>query len=127
MRKLLYLCAIVLVVSSCDNLFEPKLRPTPDSELGDDFKLYESWIDMSQTNRFNESLFCNDWILSKVTYERYMDGVLTETEDITDTFAKDWFSLKDDHTIRTSIPVTPYFKDKSGKHCFMILEYTVKR
>lgn len=127
MRKLLYLCAIVLVVSSCDNLFEPKLRPTPDPELGDDFKLYESWIDMSQTNRFNESLFCNDWILSKVTYEKYLDGVLTETEDITDTFAKDWFSLKDDHTIRTSIPVTPYFKDKSGKHCFMILGYTVKR
>lgn len=123
----MYLCAIVLVVSSCDNLFEPKLRPTPDSELGDDFKLYESWIDMSHTDRFNESLFCNDWILSKVTYERYLDGVLTETEDITDTFAKDWFSLKDDHTIRTSIPVTPYFKDKSGKHCFMILEYTVKR
>lgn len=40
------------------------------SDLGE-FELIAGFIDLSQQNKYNESLFCNDWILSKVTREHY--------------------------------------------------------
>lgn len=98
--------AVVQIVASCDKTVEQKLPPTPDPELGEDFAAMEPWIDMSKTNQFNESLFCNDWILSKVTYEIYVDGVLTETKDATDMWAVQEYSIFEDHTIRT--------KDRKG-------------
>ena len=102
MKRIFNICAIFLIVACCENtLIDNDLQPTSDAELGDNFKAFESWIDMSQTNRFNESLFCNDWTLSKVTYETYVDGILTETQDATDWWSKMEYSIKDDHTLRS--------------------------
>jgi hypothetical protein len=170
-KRLFYLLAIALLAVGCDELFDPTLRPTPDPELGEEFKAMEHWIDMSQTNKFNESLFCNEWTLSKVTMETYVDGVLTETEDRKVSTKE--LSIKKDYTVtiknstlkgiwlyshntimwklnngsyysyevveaKTDAlslkeedlpvggPVTPYFKDKSGKHRFFVYEYTPK-
>lgn len=77
--------------------FGADLSPTPDPDLGTMFKSMESWIDMSQTNKFNESLFCNDWILSKVMLETYVDGVLTEAKDCTDKWAVMEYTFNNDH------------------------------
>ena len=102
MKRIFNICAIFLIVTCCENtLIDNDLQPTSDAELGDNFKAFESWIDMSQTNRFNEGLFCNDWTLSKVTYETYVDGILTETQDATDWWSKMEYSIKEDHTLQS--------------------------
>jgi hypothetical protein len=73
--------------------------PTPDSDLGE-FELIAGFIDLSQQNKYNESLFCNDWILSKVSREHYVDGVLQDTEDATSWWSKMQYTIRNDHTIR---------------------------
>jgi hypothetical protein len=73
------------------------LRPTPDPDLGENFEEIAFFIDLSQTNKFNESLFCNEWTLSKVTMETYVDGVLTETEDRKVSTKE--LSIKKDYTV----------------------------
>ena len=182
MKRLFYLFAIALLAVGCDELFDPTLRPTPDPELGEEFKAMEHWIDMSKTNQFNESLFFNEWTLSKITMETYIDGVLTKTEERADLFHASELSIRKDYTvtIKNTLnpdkpqistlegvwlyshntimwklnngsyynyevaeakadalslkeeslpdggPVTLYFKDKSGEHCFFVYEYTPK-
>ncbi len=183
MKRLFYLFAIALLAVGCDELFDPTLRPTPDPELGEEFKAMEPWIDMSKTNQFNESLFFNEWTLSKITEETYVDGVLTKTKERADLFHARELSIRKDHTMsikNTSNPdkpqiitlegvwlyshntimwkllhngsyyhyevaeakadalslkeelllfgdpVTLYLKDKSGKHLFLVYEYTPK-
>ena len=101
MRRIFNLCAIFVLTISCEKNIETNLQPTPDAELGEDFKIFESWIDLTQTNQFNESLFVNNWILSQVTRETYVDGVLTKTQDVTDLWATSEYSIMEDHTIRT--------------------------
>ena len=101
MKRLFYLLAIALLAGGCDELFDPTLRPTPDPELGEDFKAMEHWIDMSKTNQFNESLLYNDWVLTKITQETYFDGVLTDTKDVTsDRYGTKGYSIKANHTLR---------------------------
>lgn len=164
--QVLSLWAVVLFsISSCD-----EMRPTPDAKFKGEFEGLLNYIDKSQRNKFNESLFCNDWVLTKVIKEIYVDGVLTDTSDYTHIFGKNEFTLCEDHTIKKSgskgpwqyshniivwkihgsyytyevvesradalhlkeesFPqggrVTPYYKDKSGRHRFLIYEYTVK-
>ena len=45
---------------------------------------YKDMYDFSQKNKFDASLFFNDWILTKVYYDTYRDGELVVREDITD-------------------------------------------
>lgn len=100
-RITLIIASMILAFVACDSdsTSESDLAPTPDPELGVMFKGLEYWIDMSQTNQFNESLFCNDWILSKVMLETYVDGVLTKTQDYTDRWAVMEYTFNDDHTM----------------------------
>lgn len=70
-----------------------------DPGLNDEFADMEWWIDMSQHNRFNERYFYNDWKGSKMLREVYVDGVLQSSEDRTDFWGKESFTLNKDHTI----------------------------
>ena len=66
---LLAFAVFVSVLGSCNK------APTPDPELGE-FQTCSSLINLSQKNKFNESLFCNkDWVLYGARYEKYHDGV----------------------------------------------------
>ena len=75
-------------------------------DLGE-FERLRSSIDMSQTNRFDESLFSNDWMAKKWGGEFYVDGVLDDSDIVEDTGPlKVTLSLRDDHTVT--------FKNKDG-------------
>ena len=67
-------------------------------DLGE-FEAIKNGIDMTQNNKYDESRFCKDWVLSKVLYETYVDGVLEKTEDHTDYWGKMEYSLRNDHTM----------------------------
>lgn len=107
MKRLFYLLAIALLAVGCEEIFNPTLPPTPDPDLGEQFKTMEFWIDMSQTNKFNESLFFNEWTLSKVTMETYVDGVLTETEERADLFHARELSIRKDYTVSIKNTLNP--------------------
>ena len=69
-----------------------------DPDLGE-FKSCERSIDMTQKNKYEETLFCNDWIISKVYYETYVDGHLQSKEDQTDKWIGQDFCFKSDHSM----------------------------
>ncbi len=160
--KLLAFAIIVSVLGSCSK------APTPDPDLGE-FQLLSAGIDMSQKNKFNESLICNkEWVLSSVKLERYLNGVLQESKNTGVPEARYYF--RNDHTVRffDGVPDgtwlyshnylmwvrygathywyevisvsadalqvreeevymasnrTPYFKDNSGSHSFIVYDY----
>lgn len=45
---------------------------------------YKDKFDFSQKNKFDATLFINDWIVTKVYYDTYRDGELVVREDFTD-------------------------------------------
>lgn len=94
-QVLLLLSIVLFSIASCE-----KMRPTPNAKLKGEFEVFKKWIDKSKRNKFNESLFCNNWVRSKVIEEIYVDGVLTETRDITHIFTISEFTLYEDHTIK---------------------------
>ena len=85
----IFLSIMVLFTASCSNI-------ETNSDLVKDV---ESWIDMSQRNKFKKSDFEGDWILDKVVYETYVDGVLTDAEDITTCWATMEYSFHSDGTM----------------------------
>lgn len=75
MKKLfLFAAAILFLLCACEKKDEP--------DLGE-FRDWESYIDMSQKNRFDESLFWKEWAVDKVYRETYVDGELRFKEDHT--------------------------------------------
>lgn len=62
-------------------------------------KKVEYWIDMSQSNKCDQSKFVGDWVLTKVDYEVYVDGELTETTDITSHWGAMEYSFNSDGTM----------------------------
>ena len=74
------------------------LPPTPDQPLGE-FEEIASFVDLSKTNQFNESLLCNTWIIERVLLETYYDGVYDNTKDLGWTYPEDrFFRFDSDHT-----------------------------
>ena len=88
-KTLLALFAAVALCCSCEKA---------DPELGE-FQVFESYIDMSQTNKFRESFLYKHWTLSKVTYETYVDGVLVDSRDDTQGWGLMEYSFRSDHTM----------------------------
>ena len=86
----------------------------------DEFKIDGRWIDTSQNNKFDESLLFNSWILSKVTYETYIDGVLTRSSDQTGTWGKSVYTFRGNHSMT-------FGKDASGvwlyAHNYLFMRY----
>lgn len=120
MKKLFLFAATILsLLCSCEKMDEPDLGKFQD---------WESYIDMSQKNQFDESLFCKEWDVDKVYREIYVDGKIKYKEDYTDAVIP-WpnFVFNDDHSLshgedrgywlyshnylmwRTSIPLFMYF------------------
>ena len=67
MRKLFLLSvAILSLLFSCGKMEDPDLGA---------FKRWEPYLDMSLQNKFDESLFCKQWVYDKVYTEVYIDGV----------------------------------------------------
>ena len=69
-----------------------------DSELGE-FQSCERSIDMTQKNKYEETLFCNDWIISKVYYETFVDGDLQSKEDQTNKWIGHKACFRIDHSM----------------------------
>ena len=115
MKKLLILSLSLLsaLICSCD-LLE---IPTKDPELGE-FSGLEYFIDMSQTNKFNESSFCKTWVLSSSSQQIYIDGSLESTADFDLWMPQCTF--RKDHTMT--------FGDTEGKwlysHNYILLNYS---
>lgn len=65
---------ILSLLFSCGKLEDPDLGKFQD---------WESYIDLSQKNRFDESLICKEWVVDKVYKEVYVDGKLQFKEDHT--------------------------------------------
>lgn len=86
----LLVAIVVSMLCSCNK--------TEDPDLGE-FQHCEHLIDMSQQNKFEETLFCKEWIISEVYYETYVDGVLQSAEDHTESHAGFTVSFQDDHTL----------------------------
>ena len=95
MKKVALLFATFVSVFSvsCSKL---GIGPTKDPNLGE-FQAFEVLMDMSQKNKYNESRFYGDWVLSKVTLEKYQDGVLESTEDDHGFWDKDRRSFRKGH------------------------------
>ena len=76
-------------------------------DLGE-FERLRSSIDMSQTNRFDESLFSNDWMAKEWGAEIYVDGVFNDSDIVENTgMLTVSLSLREDHTVT--------FRNKEGK------------
>ena len=75
MKKLfLVLTAFLSLLFSCEKVEDP--------DLGS-FRSWEPYLDMSQKNRFDESLFCKEWVVRKRYLETYVDGIIQFKEDHT--------------------------------------------
>ena len=85
----LFLSIMLLFTASCSKM-ETNSDLVKDVEWG---------IDMSQRNKFKMSDFEGDWILDKVVYETYVDGVLTDAEDITTCWVTMEYSFHSDGTM----------------------------
>lgn len=92
MKKVAILVCLLLasVLFSCEKIEDPGLGT---------FQEMEDVIDMSKTNQYKESNLCRHWVLYKVMYERYVDGVLQSTEELTGKVLGNEFTLNRDHTI----------------------------
>ena len=49
-------------------------------ELGEEFQSFGGRIDLSQSNKFDEALFCGTWVLDKMGVDVYVDGQLQSSE-----------------------------------------------
>lgn len=87
---LLLVATVVSLLYSCAKTEEP--------DLGE-FQHCEHLIDLTQQNKYDETLFCKEWVLSKVYYETYVDGILQSAEDHTESDAGFTISFHDDHTM----------------------------
>lgn len=92
----LALLSLSFFICSCNK----EQNSSPDAADLGEFQLIAGYIDLSLQNQYNESLFCNDWVLAKVTRERYVDGVLKETTDVTQWWSKMEYIIRNNHTIR---------------------------
>ena len=97
MRKLILFAFAVIsfLLCACEKMEDPDLGK---------FQNWESYLDMSQKNQFDESLFCKEWDVDKVYREIYVDGKIKYKEDYTDAVIP-WpnFVFNDDQT--ETVPV----------------------
>lgn len=69
-----------------------------DPDLGE-FRDMAFLVDMSLKNRFDSDLLCKEWTRSKVTYEIYVDGICTDSIDVTHEWGDTSFTLYNDNTM----------------------------
>lgn len=124
MKRLLYfacICLALVAFSSC-NLREDGDTPEGDTPMDlSEFQPLLGGIDLSRENQFQEAFIYGDWVTSKIMREVYIDGVLKERFDITESGSALPFGivLRQDHTVGTDgIWVYAYncilIKDGSG-------------
>lgn len=87
---LLALLFAVVLSSSCQKIVDPELGAFQDMDF---------LIDMSQHNQYNADMFCKSWVRSKVTYEVYVDGIRTDSSDVTHEWGNTGFTLRSDGTM----------------------------
>jgi hypothetical protein len=79
MKKIVFLFTIAaLAFCSCGKTpaQEPELEYP---ELGEEFQSLGEKIDLSQQNKFDESLFYGSWVQDKSGHDNYVDGELVES------------------------------------------------
>ena len=67
-------------------------------ELGE-FQEMEFLIDLTQNNQYDASLLWNNWLRTKVTYEVYIDGICTDSYDVSHEWGNTGFTLRRDGTM----------------------------
>ena len=95
MKKVFLLfAAVASVICSCTK--------TPDADLGDEFQGMEGFIDMSKSNQFDETLFCNTWEQDRVIQEVYVDGELESSAEANN-WSKVKYTFRKDHTMSSHV------------------------
>ena len=138
MKKiLLFFAAMALIFCSCvKRNVENTDESVRDPEIEGEFEYFaeHGLIDMSQSNKFVESLFCNAWEGGKAVKENYVDGQIESSSDIT--ILHFGFTLNEDHTLTywvecedEDFPDLPDRIDVTGtwlySHNFLMLCYGV--
>lgn len=89
-KILLIAIAISFIFCSCQK----------ESDNLGEFEPLRSQIDRSQKNRFEERLFCKDWILTRWGDDVYIDGVLDESDRVGGQgIQTESLSLRENHTV----------------------------
>ena len=121
MKRILLMCAAALAFLSCEKTPEPK-KESP--VLGEEFEEFESLIDLSQQNKYDETLLCKTWVLEKGISELYVDGHLESTTDITEQVSLKSFTYNDDHTMSFFVEDYPSVDGKwLYAHNFVMIKY----
>ena len=100
-KVLLFVCTCLVLVSfnSCD-LRDDDVTPEGDTSVDiGEFQPLLSAIDMSRENQYQEAFLYGDWITSKIMREVYVDGVLKERFDVTESSLPVHIILRGDHTV----------------------------
>ena len=102
MNRLLYfacICLALVAFSSC-NLREDGDTPEGDTPVDlSEFQPLLSAIDMSRENQYQEAFLYGDWVSSKIMREVYVEGVLKERVDVTESALPIHITLRGDHTV----------------------------
>lgn len=101
MKRVLFasLLIVLATLSACG------LQVNNESQEGDtpinlsEFQPLLSAIDMSRENQYQEAFLYGDWITSKIMREVYVDGVLKERFDVTESSLPVHIILRGDHTV----------------------------
>lgn len=101
MKRVLFasLLIVLATLSACG------LQVNNESQEGDtpinlsEFQPLLSAIDMSRENQYQEAFLYGDWITSKIMREVYVDGVLKERFDVTESSLPIHITLRGDHTV----------------------------
>ena len=100
-KVLLFVCTCLVLVSfnSCD-LRDDDVTPEGDTSVDiGEFQPLASGIDLSRENQFQESFLYGDWVTSRIMREVYVDGVLTERFEVTESGLPFSIILREDHTV----------------------------
>ena len=101
MKKVLFALSLIVLatLSACDpqvdNEFQEGDTPINLSE----FQPLLSAIDMSRENQYQEAFLYGDWVSSKIMREVYVEGVLKERVDVTESALPIHITLRGDHTV----------------------------
>lgn len=90
---LMALGAVLLVPLSCsDDILKDQ------TDLGQ-FSVLEFLVDKSQTNKYGQSVFCNEWEYSMTQMETWVDGTMTGLEEVNYVFPYNTLVLREDWTM----------------------------
>ena len=101
MKRVLFasLLIVLATLSACG------LQVNNESQEGDtpinlsEFQPLLSAIDMSRENQYQEAFLYGDWVSSKIMREVYVEGVLKERVDVTESALPIHITLRGDHTV----------------------------